>query len=61
VLYISGIDAIENKVISFNFGSIYNFKDNTILPPSLNPSHQGREAVLLPLDGGGRVGVKYNR
>ena len=30
-------------------------------PPSLNPSHQGREAVLLPLDGGGRVGVKYNR
>ena len=33
------------------FGSIYNFKDNTILPPSLNPSHQGREAVLLPLDG----------
>ena len=46
---------------SLDFGSIYNFKDNTILPPSLNPSHQGREAVLLPLDGGGRVGVKYNR
>jgi hypothetical protein len=33
-------------------------KANAILSPSLNPSHQGREAKLLPLDGGGRVGVK---
>jgi len=40
-----------------NFGFIYNLKDRSILSPSLDPSHQGREGHPLPLDGGGRVGV----
>jgi hypothetical protein len=42
-------------------GPIDNLKDNAILTPSLNPSRPGREAEPLPLDGGGRVGVKYDR
>jgi hypothetical protein len=41
-------------------GSIYKLKDRIILSPSLDPSRQGREDFLLPLDGGGRVGVKDN-
>ena len=39
-------------------GSIAQIKAIAILSPSLNPSLQGRESRLLPLDGGGRVGVK---
>jgi hypothetical protein len=50
------------------YGPIYKNKVNSILSPSLNPSgsaelvagRQGREVILLPIDGGGRVGVKLN-
>ena len=31
----------------------------SIVSPALNPSRQGREVLLLPLDGGGREGVNY--
>jgi hypothetical protein len=51
--------------LGINNGARSQTKLNAISSPSLNPSHQGREAKLLPLDsgpynGGGRVGVKYN-
>jgi hypothetical protein len=45
---------IEKKI----FGTITQTKENVILPPSLNPSHQGREVGLLPLEGGIEGGDK---
>ena len=45
----------------FSYQVITQIKAEALLSPSLNPSYQGREAKLLPLDGGRPGGGEIKR